>query len=32
VYAELLWPQREQLEELKAAIAADPRVSNPERT
>jgi pyruvate dehydrogenase E1 component alpha subunit len=32
VYAELLWPQREQLEELRAAIAADPRVSNPDRT
>ncbi len=29
VYAEPLWQQREQLEELRAAIAADPRVANP---
>jgi 2-oxoisovalerate dehydrogenase E1 component alpha subunit len=29
VYAEPLWQQREQLEELEAAIAADPRVANP---
>jgi 2-oxoisovalerate dehydrogenase E1 component alpha subunit len=27
VYAEPLWQQREQLEEIRAAIAADPRVS-----
>ncbi len=29
VYAEPLWQQREQLEEARAAIAADPRVANP---
>jgi len=29
VYAEPLWQQREQLEELEAAAAADPRVSDP---
>ncbi len=29
VYAEPLWQQREQLEELRAAVAADPRTSNP---
>jgi len=29
VYAEPLWQQREQLEEIRAAIAADPRVANP---
>jgi pyruvate dehydrogenase E1 component subunit alpha len=29
VYAEPLWQQREQLAELEAAIAADPRVANP---
>jgi 2-oxoisovalerate dehydrogenase E1 component alpha subunit len=29
VYEEPLWQQREQLEELEAAIAADPRVANP---
>jgi pyruvate dehydrogenase E1 component alpha subunit len=29
VYAEPLWQQREQLEELRAAIAADPRTANP---
>lgn len=29
VYAEPLWQQREQLEELRSAIAADPRVANP---
>jgi 2-oxoisovalerate dehydrogenase E1 component alpha subunit len=29
VYAEPMWQQREQLAELKAAMAADPRVSNP---
>jgi pyruvate dehydrogenase E1 component alpha subunit len=29
VYAEPLWQQREQLEDLEAAIAADPRVANP---
>jgi 2-oxoisovalerate dehydrogenase E1 component alpha subunit len=29
VYAEPLRPQREQLEELRAAMAADPRVANP---
>jgi 2-oxoisovalerate dehydrogenase E1 component alpha subunit len=29
VYAEPLWQQREQLEELRAAVAADPRVANP---
>ena len=29
VYAEPLRQQREQLEELRAAIAADPRVANP---
>jgi 2-oxoisovalerate dehydrogenase E1 component alpha subunit len=29
VYAEPLRQQREQLEELEAAIAADPRVANP---
>lgn len=29
VYAEPLWQQREQLAELEAAAAADPRVSNP---
>ncbi|HUL61153.1 MAG TPA: thiamine pyrophosphate-dependent enzyme [Anaeromyxobacteraceae bacterium] len=29
VYAEPLWPQREQLRELEAAMAADPRVANP---
>jgi 2-oxoisovalerate dehydrogenase E1 component alpha subunit len=29
VYAEPLRPQQEQLEELRSAIAADPRVSNP---
>jgi pyruvate dehydrogenase E1 component alpha subunit len=31
VYAEPLWQQREQLRELRAAIAADPRVAGPER-
>ncbi|HSB19347.1 MAG TPA: thiamine pyrophosphate-dependent enzyme [Anaeromyxobacteraceae bacterium] len=29
VYAEPLWQQREQLEDVRAAVAADPRVSNP---
>ncbi|HYG70604.1 MAG TPA: thiamine pyrophosphate-dependent enzyme [Anaeromyxobacteraceae bacterium] len=29
VYAEPLWQQREQLEELRAAMATDPRVANP---
>jgi len=29
VYAEPLWQQEEQLAELEAAVAADPRVSNP---
>jgi 2-oxoisovalerate dehydrogenase E1 component alpha subunit len=29
VYAEPLWQQREQLEELRQALAADPRVGNP---
>ncbi len=29
VYAEPLWQQREQLEELRAAAAEDPRVENP---
>jgi pyruvate dehydrogenase E1 component alpha subunit len=29
VYAEPLWQQREELEELEKAIAADPRVANP---
>jgi 2-oxoisovalerate dehydrogenase E1 component alpha subunit len=29
VYAEPLWQQREQLAELRAAIAADPRTANP---
>jgi pyruvate dehydrogenase E1 component alpha subunit len=29
VYAEPLWQQREQLVELRAAIAADPRTANP---
>jgi pyruvate dehydrogenase E1 component alpha subunit len=29
VYAEPLWQQREQLEEVRSAIAADPRVANP---
>jgi 2-oxoisovalerate dehydrogenase E1 component alpha subunit len=29
VYAEPMWQQREQLAELRAAVAADPRVSNP---
>jgi len=29
VYAEPLWQQREQLEELREALAADPRVGNP---
>ncbi len=29
VYAEMLWQQREQLEEARAAIAADPRVGDP---
>ncbi len=29
VYAEPLWQQREQLEEARAAIAADPRVADP---
>jgi pyruvate dehydrogenase E1 component alpha subunit len=29
VYEEPLWQQREQLEELEAALAADPRVANP---
>jgi 2-oxoisovalerate dehydrogenase E1 component alpha subunit len=29
VYAEPLWQQREQLEEVRAAIAADPRVADP---
>jgi pyruvate dehydrogenase E1 component alpha subunit len=29
VYEEPLWQQREQLRELEAAIAADPRVANP---
>jgi 2-oxoisovalerate dehydrogenase E1 component alpha subunit len=29
VYAEPLWQQREQLEEVRAAIALDPRVANP---
>jgi 2-oxoisovalerate dehydrogenase E1 component alpha subunit len=29
VYAEPLWQQKEQLAELEAAVAADPRVSNP---
>ncbi len=29
VYAEPLWQQREQFEELRAAVAADPRVANP---
>ena len=29
VYAEPLWQQREQLDEIRAAVAADPRVANP---
>ena len=29
VYAEPLWQQREQLEELRAAVAADPRTASP---
>jgi 2-oxoisovalerate dehydrogenase E1 component alpha subunit len=29
VYAEPLWQQREQLEDVRAAVAADPRVANP---
>ncbi|MBI5066722.1 MAG: thiamine pyrophosphate-dependent dehydrogenase E1 component subunit alpha [Deltaproteobacteria bacterium] len=29
VYAEPMWQQREQLEEVRAAIALDPRVANP---
>jgi len=29
VYAQPMWQQREQLEEVRAAIAADPRVANP---
>jgi 2-oxoisovalerate dehydrogenase E1 component alpha subunit len=29
VYAEPLWQQREQLEEIRAAIAADPRAASP---
>jgi pyruvate dehydrogenase E1 component alpha subunit len=29
VYAEPLWQQREQLQELREAMAADPRVANP---
>jgi len=29
VYAEPMWQQREQLEEIRAAISADPRVANP---
>src|SRR5512137_1831364 len=29
VYAEPMWQQREQLDELRAAVAADPRVANP---
>ena len=29
VYAEPLWQQREQLEDVRAAISADPRVANP---
>jgi pyruvate dehydrogenase E1 component alpha subunit len=29
VYAEPLWQQREQLEELREAMAADPRIANP---
>ena len=29
VYAEPLWQQREQLEELRAAVNADPRTANP---
>jgi 2-oxoisovalerate dehydrogenase E1 component alpha subunit len=29
VYADPLWQQREQLEEVRAAIAADPRVASP---
>ncbi|MGC3999020.1 MAG: lipoyl synthase [Anaeromyxobacter sp.] len=29
VYAEPLWQQREQLDELRQALAADPRVGNP---
>ncbi len=29
VYAEPLWQQREQLEDVRAAIAADPRVADP---
>jgi pyruvate dehydrogenase E1 component alpha subunit len=32
VYAEPLWQQREQRAELEAAVAADPRVSDPHRT
>ena len=28
VYAEPLWQQREQLEEIRAAIAADPRAAS----
>jgi pyruvate dehydrogenase E1 component alpha subunit len=31
VYAEPLWQQRQQLRELREAIAADPRVAGPER-
>jgi 2-oxoisovalerate dehydrogenase E1 component alpha subunit len=31
VYAEPLWQQREQLQEIRDAIAADPRVSAPDR-
>ncbi len=29
VYAEPLWQQREQLDELRAALAEDPRVGEP---
>ncbi len=29
VYAEPLWQQREQLEELEAALADDPRIGDP---
>jgi pyruvate dehydrogenase E1 component alpha subunit len=32
VYSEPLWQQREQLAELEAAIASDPRVANPRHT
>jgi 2-oxoisovalerate dehydrogenase E1 component alpha subunit len=31
VYAEPLWQQREQLEDARAAVAADPRVSDPRK-